>query len=246
VFLSAAELAERAGVSQPSVTRFAQAVGFAGYATFQHHLRSVLLPPPSAHRPSLNRYQLATREAIHNLEALEASLQDPEELRSLARSLSRSVPLVVLSVRVAAPIASYFSYFAARIHPDVRALNGGGSTALDGLSQARQAGATWAVCFLFPRYPQEMLAALSYARDLGFRVATVTDRASEPVSALSHILVPTGMSSRLLFGTVAAPIVYASVLLQAMADVAPRRTSARLHEFERMVRAQGVFRPEQG
>ncbi|RBL86446.1 MurR/RpiR family transcriptional regulator, partial [Streptomyces cavourensis] len=40
-FLSSVELAELAGVSQPSVTRFAVALGFDGYPALRRHLREV-------------------------------------------------------------------------------------------------------------------------------------------------------------------------------------------------------------
>src|SRR5438270_14068966 len=48
-FLSSVEVAELAGVSQPSVTRFAVALGFDGYPALRRHLREVA-PPPSAER----------------------------------------------------------------------------------------------------------------------------------------------------------------------------------------------------
>jgi len=44
-FLSSVALAERAGVSQPSVTRFAAALGFSGYPALREALRLVALEP---------------------------------------------------------------------------------------------------------------------------------------------------------------------------------------------------------
>ncbi|MFE1798926.1 MurR/RpiR family transcriptional regulator, partial [Streptomyces sp. NPDC059517] len=41
-FLSSVELAQLAGVSQPSVTRFAVALGFDGYPALRRHLRDVV------------------------------------------------------------------------------------------------------------------------------------------------------------------------------------------------------------
>lgn len=42
-FLSITDLAERVGVSQPSVTRFAAAVGFSGYPALREKLQSIAL-----------------------------------------------------------------------------------------------------------------------------------------------------------------------------------------------------------
>src|ERR1700742_4661680 len=45
-FLSSMELAERVGVSQPSVTRFAAALGFSGYPELRAALRPIALRVP--------------------------------------------------------------------------------------------------------------------------------------------------------------------------------------------------------
>jgi hypothetical protein len=42
-FLSITDLAERVGVSQPSVTRFAAAVGFSGYPALRERLQAIAL-----------------------------------------------------------------------------------------------------------------------------------------------------------------------------------------------------------
>src|ERR1700753_3066302 len=47
-FLSSVVLARRAGVSQPSVTRFAAALGFSGYPAFRDALREIALDVPVA------------------------------------------------------------------------------------------------------------------------------------------------------------------------------------------------------
>ena len=51
-FLSSVVLARRAGVSQPSVTRFAAVLGFSGYPAFRDALRVIALDAPGAAVPS--------------------------------------------------------------------------------------------------------------------------------------------------------------------------------------------------
>ncbi|CAM5271325.1 hypothetical protein SGLAM104S_02618 [Streptomyces glaucescens] len=50
-FLSITDLAERVGVSQPSVTRFAAAVGFSGYPALREKLQSIALGTLAGGRP---------------------------------------------------------------------------------------------------------------------------------------------------------------------------------------------------
>src|SRR5918998_6740096 len=46
-YLSAAEVAELAGVSQPSVTRFAMALGYSGYPALRRELRTLTADEPA-------------------------------------------------------------------------------------------------------------------------------------------------------------------------------------------------------
>ena len=52
----------------------------------------------------------------------------------VGRLLAASRPLPVLGLRAAAPLAAYFAYFAAKVHPDVRVLDDGGSLLADRLA----------------------------------------------------------------------------------------------------------------
>ncbi len=70
----------------------------------------------------------------------------------------------MLGLRAAAPLAAYFAYFAAKVHPDVRVLDDGGSLLTDRLEQAAEAGASAVLAFVLPRYPRETLDALRDAR----------------------------------------------------------------------------------
>src|SRR4028118_1050624 len=216
-FLSSVDLASRAGVSQPTVTRLAAALGYGGYGEFQKDLRRTVLG--ASEESGGNKFQAAVDEEIGNLRALRGSLEDEGTVARLGRDLASSVPLVVVGLRASAPLAGYFSYFAeklhpdvraitdrggrgrarararalgrrgarapptwlssdgaGKLHPDVRAITDGGSAGTDRLSQARRAGAGWALCFVMPRYPREALGMMEYAIALGMRVVAVSDR----------------------------------------------------------------------
>jgi len=243
LFLSSVELARRVGVSQPSVTRLAVAMGYGGYGELQRELRAVALEGGGggAGSEAPNKFQGAVRAEIENLRALERSLEDTGAVEELGRELAASEPLCVLGLRVSAPLAGYFAYFAKKIHPDVRVLTEGGSAAFDALAQARAAGGAWVLCFLLPRHPRETLQAMSYARSLGLRVATVADRETGRIRELSDAVLPAEVGTRLVFDSQAAAMVLAGVLLEALSDAAPKRAQERLEEFEQRAARLGFF-----
>ncbi|WP_282700597.1 MurR/RpiR family transcriptional regulator [Streptomyces sp. CC219B] len=237
-FLSITDLAERVGVSQPSVTRFAAAVGFSGYPALREKLQSIALGTlaggPAAEENSSNELQAAVDAEIENLENLRRDFADPDQVIDVGRKLSRSTPLTILGLRISASLAEYVAYAARRIHPDVRLVTRGGSVAYDALLQSREAGGTWVLAFSMPRHAQETLTAVRVARSAGLKVALVTDLALGPVADEADVVFATGTGSRLVFDSYAAPGLMAAALLQAMTDADPERTQARLEEYEQI------------
>ncbi len=250
-FLSSVVLARRAGVSQPSVTRFAAALGFSGYPAFRDALREIALDVPGAGGAPAsgaaaadgagNPMQAAVAAEIANLHALQDLLADTRVVTELARELAASVPLAVLGLRISAPLAEYFAYAARRIHPDVRCLTFGGSVVFDALLHVSEAGGKWLVGFALPRYPAETVQALRFARQLGLRTAVISDVRFVPFAREADVLLPAGVGTQLLFDSHAAPAVLTAVIVQAMADADPVRAQERLRQHERLSAGQSVF-----
>ncbi|MEU1040549.1 MurR/RpiR family transcriptional regulator [Streptomyces sp. NPDC005551] len=245
-FLSITDLAERVGVSQPSVTRFAAAVGFSGYPALRERLQAIALATlgsapgtPAEHRS--NELQAAVDAEIENLENLRRDFADPDKVIDVGRALSRSTPLTVLGLRISVSLAEYFAYAARRIHPDVRLVTRGGSVAYDALLQSREAGGTWVLAFAMPRHAHETLTAMRVARRAGLRVALVTDLPLGPLADEADVTFATGTGSRLVFDTYAAPLVMSAALLQAMTDADPERTQGRLEGYEQIAEQHQFF-----
>ncbi|MEV7532652.1 MurR/RpiR family transcriptional regulator [Streptomyces hydrogenans] len=243
-FLSSVELAELAGVSQPSVTRFAVALGFDGYPALRRHLREVAPPerPAAAAGEDAghNEYQQAVLAEIENLRHLAGLLADPAPVERAGRLLAGSRPLLVLGLRAASSQARGFAYFAAKVHPDVRLLDEGGSMLTDRVDAAVRAGATALLCFALPRHPREVVEALEYARAAGLTVVTVAESAFAPVAAHSDLLIPAAVGTGLAFDTACAPMLLGRVLLEAMADELPD-AQARLEQFDAKAAERGLF-----
>jgi DNA-binding MurR/RpiR family transcriptional regulator len=242
-YLSAAEVAELAGVSQPSVTRFAMALGYEGYPALRRRLRELT---GDAHETTTaaadgNPMQLAVRAEADHLARLQDQLARLDDVERAAQLLINSKPLPVLGLRAAAPLAGYFGYFAAKVHPDVRVLDSGGTPLLDRIDQARAAGAGALLAVVLPRYPRESLEAITEARQAGLQVVAITDSAVSPVADRADVVLPAAVGTQLVFDLHTGPMAMAMVLLQAMCDAAPEPVQRRLEEFEATAARRHIF-----
>ncbi|WP_351222371.1 MurR/RpiR family transcriptional regulator [Streptomyces sp. NPDC002133] len=245
-FLSITDLAERVGVSQPSVTRFASSLGFSGYPALREALQPIALSalagsPDTGDERRRNELQAAVDAEIGNLESLRRVFADTDQVLALGRELARSVPLTILGLRISASLAEYFAYAARRIHPDVRLVSRGGSVAYDALLQSREAGGSWVLAFAMPRHAKETLAAVRSARSTGLRVALITDLTLGPLVDEADVTLNAGTGSRLVFDSYAAPGVLSAAILQAMADADPERTQTRLEKYEQAAEQHDFF-----
>jgi DNA-binding MurR/RpiR family transcriptional regulator len=243
VFLTGSELAERAGVSQPSVTRFAAALGFTGFHELRAALRATVLESrrPAVGRPPTNEVQGLVEAEIQGLEALRERLADTSQLRAVAESLVASTPLPVVGLRISAPAAQFFGYLTGKVLPDVRILDRPGSLLEDGLAGAARAGATSVLAMGLPRYPRELLDGLRWARRLGLRVVLVTDQPVGPLADLADETLVAPVNSDLVFDSHATVAVLCTALAHTMLDVLGREGHARLEEFDASAAERGVF-----
>ncbi|MFC4585367.1 MurR/RpiR family transcriptional regulator [Sphaerisporangium corydalis] len=248
VFLSSVDIAEAVGTSQPSVTRFAFALGFNGFPEFRDHLRAALRDGegggPAVKATGLNPVQAMVDSELRNLERLRDTLGDPGPLAEVAAELAASRPLPVIGLRVSAPLARFFGYLAAKAHPDVRVIDTAGSTLEDRLSRARAAGATCVLAFGLPRYPRELRDGLAWARRAGLRVALVTD---QPVNALAEhadVVLTAPVSSQFAFDSQAAPSVLCAALVHSMVYALPAHEQASIEEFENSATERRLFLPD--
>ncbi|WP_436532261.1 MurR/RpiR family transcriptional regulator [Actinoplanes sp. HUAS TT8] len=234
-FLSTVEIAERAGVSQPTVTRLAAALGFAGFPEFRAALRdAVLAGIPDQRIPHRQDAAVAAIEQERaNLESLKRVVGgDP--MNQAVRLLAGSGPLGVVGLRASAALACYFGYFARRVLPAVTVCTDAGAVD-DDVLQLSQQGASALLVFAMPRYPAGTVAAVRLARGLGLATVVVTDTALVPFADDADVLLVAPVGTGLVFDSHAAVVTLAISLLDAIAKTDPHRTQQRLEAHESLV-----------
>ena len=244
-YLSAAEVAELAGVSQPSVTRFAMALGYDGYPALRRELRESRPAPAARPAPptTATPCSAAVRAETEHLQRL------ADQLADLRRRRARPAGCWPPAGRCRcsgcgrpAPLAAYFGYFAAKVHPDVRVLDDGGTPAAGSARtgprgrRGRDAGVRAA--------PLPAGGARRGPRGPGRRAVaswrSPTRRSARPPSTPTWCCPPRS-APQLVFDLHTGPMAMAMVLLQAMCDAAPGRRSAGWRSSRRPPPAGSIF-----
>lgn len=234
-FASTIDVAAAAGVSQPTVTRLATALGYSSYTEFRSAIRLVLRSEPGSANGSAAPDFAATKLGFEqqNIAALERTIAG-EPMARAVDLLAGTKPLGIIGLRASAALAGYLGYFANRVLPDVHVLTDAASMH-DDVLQLRLDGATAVLAFVMPRYPTATLEALAYARKLGMATVAIADCPVVPFIEDVDALLVAPVGTDLVFDSHAAAVVLAISLLDALAARNPERTQERLEAHEDLV-----------
>jgi DNA-binding MurR/RpiR family transcriptional regulator len=243
-FSSSVELAEQVGVSQPSVTRMAAALGYSGFGELQREIQAIVLERRGAPRgppPPPNHIKRPVDHAVGSLLELQRQLSDLSSVQRAADALAHSPVMPVHGSRSAAALAAEFAFFAAKLHPDVRLLSGSRTELADALVRAAEGGARAILAVSMPRHPRELVELLELARERGLEVVLLTDSPLAPPARYASVTLAAPVSSELVFDAAVAPLMLLAVLLEALADAIPERTRERLERFDAMADEREYF-----
>jgi DNA-binding MurR/RpiR family transcriptional regulator len=243
-FSTASEIARLCEVSEATVVRFAQELGFSGYPALQKEVRRIL----RADLKGTDRLQLAERSAApglldpviakerENIAAL-ADGFDAATLDAAAKALRGARRVLVVGERATAPLAFHLWFALEKL--GLAVTRGQGTEAHDALG--RMGAPDVVVVIGFPRYLRSLAALLDFADMRSVKRIVVTDSPFSPLRGEIVLHAPAESASFVAFH--AAPLILLNALIEQV--VAADRTAARraLAEFEAPAEAGNYFLP---
>ncbi len=222
-FFSVPTLAEQAGVSEATVVRVAQSLGFSGFAELKTALlelvRARLSGPRPAEEPDRGRDALSAvaRLEAGNLERLARGL-DRRAFDEAAAALAAARHVFTFGVGVSAHLAELAAYQLVESGVRASALSVRFSSPREQLVVLGPDDALLA--FSLPPYSRPTLDLLEDAQKRGLVSVVVTDRASAPAAGLATHALPAPTHNLLFTNAIAALVALVNALC---VDLARRR-----------------------
>lgn len=248
IFLTASQLARRVGVSEATVVRLAQALGFDGYPGMQKKFRKGLQDRLSTvtrleHTVDHVRQMgdVVVKVLQEDIQNLSQTLRDfPLEIFERAVSDMQSAKRIfVIGLRGAhAPaltLATYLRFLGKQAHLLVPG-HGEMWDILQGLGRS-----DLVVGISFPRYTQVTLEVLEHARKKRARVGAITDSPLSPLARHAHWVLTAHCQLDSFIESFTAATSLVNALLTAMSIQSPGRTLRILREREALWEEKGVY-----
>jgi hypothetical protein len=226
-YLSAAEVADLAGVSQPSVTRFAMALGYEGYPALRRRLRELTGDAPEASRRG--QCHAARGAGRGRAPGPAARPARPAGRRRAGRRAAdrRAGRCRCSGCGPPRRSAGYFGLLSRQrfIRTSAFSTPAALRCSTGSIRPARPAPMRcWPWCFRVTRAsPWRRIAE---AKRAGYAVVAITDSAVSPVAERADVVLPAAVGTQLVFDLHTGPMAMAMVLLQAMCDAAPEPAAA--------------------
>lgn len=238
-YMTAASIADKTGVSESTVVRFATELGFAGYPELQRALREAV----RSNLTSVQRVEL-TNSIIGEGDLLTKVLNDDADkihrtLEEIDReSFDRAVDKIlaakhiyIIGVRSSAFLAGFLNYNLRMIFDNVRFIQTtSGSEMFEQIINIDKDDVMIAISF--PRYSKRIINAVEFARRKDAEVIALTDSTGSPIAEYANDLLLARSDMVSFVDSLAAPLSIINAIIVAIVRKKQGEISQKLHELE--------------
>lgn len=222
-YMTAAKLGALVGVSESTVVRFANELGFAGYPELQHSLQEMI----RSKLTTIQRIEI-TNDRIGESDLLEKVLNsDIEKIKHTLDEIDRTSfenavddlikadMIYIIGMRSSSSLASFMYHYLNLVFPHVRLVRTtSGSEIFEQLLRINDKDAI--VGISFPRYSKRIINALGYAKKQGAKVISITDSAASPIATNADDLLLAKSDMASFVDSLVAPLSIINALIVAI------------------------------
>lgn len=250
-FMTAAKLGKTVGVSESTVVRFASHVGFDGYPELQKHLQELV----KSHLTSVQRMEVAANRMGGDDIINDAFASDAEMLKRTREGVSRedffgSVAAInkahkiyVLGSRSSASLASFAAFYLNYLCDNVVLIDTS-STSEMFEQMFRISEQDVCIAISFPRYSNQTINALSFAKSRGATIISITDGEMSPIAQYATYLLVAESSMVSFVDSLVAPLSLINALIAACAKENDGHVCENLGELEKIWDKYHVYRTD--
>lgn len=236
-FMTASKLGEYVGVSESTVVRFANALGYAGYPQLQKALQALIRHRLTASQrfemtSDMDQTQVLSKVLKSDIQNIRATLDelDVKVFDEVVEMLLSSDSVYVLGLRSSAPLAQFMGHYLQYVLPNVQIVTSGVSDVFEQIARIRENDLLIGISF--PRYATRTIEAMEFARSRQASVVAITDGPLSPLCAVSnqYLFAKSDMAS--FVDSLAAPLSLINALIVALGQRRRHQVAAYFEELE--------------
>lgn len=202
-FMTACKLGEMVGVSESTVVRFANALGYSGYPKLQDALQEVIKNKLTTVQrvdmvKEFNDDSAILKKIVKSdMDNIKDTLEEIDEkaFEEAANRILKAKRIYIVGMRSSFTIAQYLGFYLGIILDSVHVIRTDMGDAFEQVVKINEDDVLIAISF--PRYSKKSYQIVSYAKEKGAHIVSLTDSPFAPVASFTDnlLLVKSNMAS---------------------------------------------------
>ena len=192
-FMTAATLGETVGVSESTVVRFANTLGYSGYRELQKELQELIKNKlTTVQRISLSSdfidYENTLKQVIKkDMDNIEKTINEIDyvEFEKAIEITLKAKNVFILGLRSSSFLAGYLGFYLNFLLDNVKIITAGPNDVFEQLLKADSEDLIIGISY--PRYSKRTLEALSYGKNKGCKIISITDSLISPAAQYTDV-----------------------------------------------------------
>ncbi|MGE6486772.1 MurR/RpiR family transcriptional regulator [Paenisporosarcina sp. NPDC076898] len=245
-FSSASEIGKKVEVSESTVIRWAQKLGFKGYAEFQHVIQKKLAERRIEQVEDQDTTEYTSQSIVKNL--LDADIKSISQLKETLQEeqLLQVVDLIGSAKRIYVTsnffdfgLAHSFTHWMNRVLDKTELLMQGDMQYYHQLSKLTEDDIL--IAFAFPRYTKNVMETLQTAKEQGSTVIVITDHVDAPVAPYADELLLVPISTTLSIDSYTAVHALLTSIMRFIYVKEHEKVKQNLARIDAMYERKGIF-----
>ncbi len=240
-YMTASKLGSLVHVSESTVVRFANELGFEGYPELQRSLQEII----RTRLTSVQRIEV-TNDLIGDGDVLsKVLLADADKIRRTLEDIDKNAfdtaidkiinakTIYIIGVRSSASLAGFLNNYFRMMFDNVRFVQTTSGSEI--FEQIMQIGPEDVMISIsFPRYSTRIINAVEFARASGANVISITDSVSSPIAAPANQLLVAQSDMASFVDSLVAPLSIINAIIVALSRKKQSEFTERLRRLEKI------------
>lgn len=221
-FMTAAKLGEKVGVSESTVVRFANALGFDGYPRLQKSLQELIKTKlTTVQRVEMSNeysgdWNILNKVLKSDIENVKSTLDElnPEVFEAVIDKILKARKIYIVGLRSSNAIAEYLGFYLNLILDNVVVVSYGISDVFEQIVKVTEDDLVIGISF--PRYSTKTHELLDFAKKQGADMVALTDSHLAPIATLAESTLISKSNMASFVDSLVAPLSVANALIVAI------------------------------
>ncbi|AOY78417.1 MurR/RpiR family transcriptional regulator [Clostridium formicaceticum] len=221
-FMTASKLAKTVNVSESTVVRFANALGFDGYPQLQKGLQNIIkIKLTTVQRVEMARdysdeeviLKKMFKSDIDNIRATQENM-DYEVFQAVVGKILSAENIYIIGLRSSTALAQYLGFYLNLVLDNVKVVGYGISDIFEQMLRVSEKDLVIGISF--PRYSNRTVEVLKYAEEQNATIVSITDSLMSPIYGLSDYCLTAKNNMASFVDSLVAPLSLINALIIAV------------------------------